>query len=88
MGDNTITRTASLPMGFKATFSWSEGALSIAWAPEVPRITSPRHRRRFFEAYQLARRWFLTDVATTIGGAVLVADITGETEVVRPGTKH
>jgi hypothetical protein len=31
---------------------------------------------------------FMTDVATTMGGAVLVADLTGEIEVVQPGTKH
>jgi hypothetical protein len=85
---DTITRTAPLPMGFAATFIWSEGELTIEWAPSVPHITSARHRRKFFEAYQAARRSSFTDVATTIGGAVLIADTTGETEVVTPGTKH
>jgi hypothetical protein len=54
----------------------------------VPHIQSPRAQRKFRDAYNAARRAFFTDVATTIGGSVLVADIDGPTEVVRPASKH
>ncbi len=86
----TITRTLALPMGYRATFSFTPAtqALQIEWEPAVPSIQSPRHRRKFFEAYQDARREFFVDVATSIGGAVAVADLTGELEVIRPSTKH
>lgn len=74
----THTHTAVLPHGYRATFGWSQGGgLTIEWAPGVPKIESARHRRRFFEAYQQARRGFIADVATMIGGPVLVLDMTG-----------
>jgi hypothetical protein len=86
---NTITRTAALPLGFTATFSWSRASgLQTEWAPEAPRIHSHHHWRRFFAAYQDARREFMRDVATAIGGAVGIADLTGEFEVVQPATRH
>jgi hypothetical protein len=90
MSDGPIRHTASLPLGFVATFTWTgEGEpMSIEWKPTVPRIHSPRHRRRFIAAYEQARREFMRDVATTIGGSVLVADLTGRTELVQPATKN
>ncbi len=84
---DAIKRTTALPLGYSATFVW-DGTLSIEWSPDVPRIRSPRHWRKFFAAYQAARRDFFKDVATTLGGAVGVADLTGEFEVISPGTKH
>ncbi len=83
-----LKRTAALPLGFEATFTWDDGAMSVSWEPEVPVIQSPRHWRRFLRAYQDARRDFLRDVATTLGGNVGVADLTGEIEVIQPATKH
>ena len=44
--------------------------------------------RKFREAYNEARRSFLRDVATVIGGSALVMDIDGPLEVVKPGTRH
>ena len=70
-----ITHTAHLPLGYVAEFRWTGGGMKVEWLPDVPVIRSPRHRRKFFEAYQAARRDFLTDVATTLGGNVGVVDI-------------
>jgi hypothetical protein len=83
-------RTLSLPLGIKVTFRFSRSANSIRseWEPHIPEIRSPRHRRKFFEAYQAARRSFAEDIATIIGGAVFVADVNGETETIHPRTKH
>ncbi len=93
---DTYTRTLPLPLGFKVTFSWSEaGSLEAQWTPDVPCIRSPRHRRKFFAAYQAARRDFIRDVATSTGKSVLVADLAGsgdeiefKTEIIRPAAKH
>ncbi len=62
--------------------------MAVAWSPDVPRIRSPRAWRKFREAYNEARRSFLRDVATVIGGSALVMDIDGPLEVVKPGTRH
>jgi hypothetical protein len=84
-----ITRTAALPLGYQATFRWTKaGGLNVEWQPTTPCIRSARHWRRLFDAYSAARRQFFRDVATTLGGAVMIADLTGETEVIRPGTRH
>jgi predicted transcriptional regulator of viral defense system len=84
------THTLALPMGYRVTFKFAPAThtLSVEWAPDVPSLSSPRHRRKFFEAYKAARRDFFTNIATTIGGSVRVADLNGETEVMSPGTKH
>ena len=57
------------------------------------RIRSPRRRAKFFEAYVAARREFMIDVATSIGGRFAVIDFAGDGmpithEVVEPGVKH
>jgi hypothetical protein len=41
----------------------------------VPLIRKARARRKFFEAYQAARRSFLEEVAAVIGGDALILDI-------------
>jgi hypothetical protein len=84
-----ITHTAHLPLGYVTEFRWTGGGMKVEWLPNVPVIRSPRHRRKFFEAYEAARRDFLTDVATTLGGNVGVVDIDkpAEINVVRPATK-
>ncbi len=84
---DSITHTARLLFGYRVTFAW-DGSLRVEWEPDVPVIRSARHRRKFFKAYSLARREFMRDEATTIGGNVGIADMTGEFEVVTPATKH
>jgi hypothetical protein len=54
----------------------------------VPRINSRRHQRKFLEAYANARREFMTDVAATIGGGVLVVDTDGAFEVIAPPSRQ
>ena len=89
MDESTITQTATLPHGYRATFTWSQaGGLTVEWEPNVPRIHSPRGQRKFRDAYNAARRSFFTDVATTIRGSALILDIDGPTEVIRPASKH
>jgi hypothetical protein len=85
-----LIHTAHLPLGCVAEFRWTGGGMKVEWLPDVPVVRSPRHRRKFFEAYQAARRDFLTDVATTLGGNVGVVDIDkpAEMKIVRPGTKQ
>jgi hypothetical protein len=48
----------------------------------------PRARRKFLAVYQDARREFMREVATVVGGAVVIADITGEVEFVQPETRQ
>ena len=58
VGNNhdAITQTATLPHGYRATFTWSEAAgFAVAWEPDVPRIRSPRAQRKFRDAYNAAR---------------------------------
>ncbi|HEV2605006.1 MAG TPA: hypothetical protein VGU24_15220 [Microvirga sp.] len=88
MSPSTIQRTFALPLGFKATFRWARNGLAVEWVPAPPCIKSARHWRKFSNAYSAARRDFMRDVATAIGGNVAILDTTGEFEVVRPGTKH
>jgi hypothetical protein len=85
-----IQHTARLPHGYVATFRWKgrERPMAVEWSPGVPRILSNRARRKFFTAYAAARRAFLTDVAAVLGGAVVVADVTGEVEAVPVPVKH
>jgi hypothetical protein len=80
-------RIVKLPYGYTATFQWREG-MRIEWKPNVPRIHSARHRRKFFEAYKMARHEFMTDVAAIIGGNVLVVDGDFSAEVVLSPTKQ
>jgi hypothetical protein len=89
MSTDAITHTARLPHGFHVTFSWStDNRLQVEWDPHTPRIRSSRHRRKFREAYEAARREFIKDVATVIGGNVGVVDLDGQFEVLKPSTKH
>jgi hypothetical protein len=89
MNENTITQTTSLPHGYRATFTWSPaGGLTVEWEPDVPHLRSPRAQRKFRDAYNAARRAFMTDVATSIGGSALILDIDGPSEVVRPASRH
>jgi len=86
---DTIEHAAELPFGYQATFTWSkDGGMSVKWGPNIPRITSPRARRKFFGAYSAARRAFMEDIATVIGGSVLIVDDDGATEVIPPASKH
>jgi hypothetical protein len=71
-----IERKFSLPLGYRVTFCWQPGEhFQLRWSPDVPLIRKARARRKFFEAYQAARRSFLEEVAAVIGGDVLILDI-------------
>jgi hypothetical protein len=91
-----ITGTASLPLGYRAQFTWSaEGGFRVEWDPAPPSIRSPRHRRRFFQAYAVARRTFMESVAAVIDGPLGVVDVPAEVtggqlvfNCVMPPTKH
>jgi hypothetical protein len=85
-----IKHTAAMPFGFVATFTWrgKNEPMQIEWEPDVPCIRSPRRYRRFMAAYDEARFEFMQTVATTIGEAVLIADIRGYIEIVQPATKN
>ena len=68
--------TARLPHGYRVTFRFSpERGLWLTWAPHEPNIRSARKWRKFFDAYKSERDAFIRDVATMIGGTVLVADV-------------
>ena len=96
MNTAAITRTARLPHGVRVKFCWGpEHRLEVEWDPDIPRIHSARHRQKFFEAYAAARRDFMRDVATVIGGNVGMVDLPGEVtdgslafECVTQATKH
>jgi hypothetical protein len=47
-----------------------------------------RGRRKFLAAYEAARNEFLTDIATIIGGGVLVMDLEGNATAIVPDKKH
>jgi hypothetical protein len=88
-----IVRKFGLPLGFQATFYWLPGELGVRWSPDMPFIAKARARRKLFEAYQVARRSFLEEVAAVIGGDLLILDTSGlhnlvGAEVVRRPTRH
>jgi hypothetical protein len=89
---NSIERKFALPFGFTATFHWQPGILNVHWAPAPPRIRKARSQRKFFEAYQAARRSFLEEVSATMSGKILIVDtnlksVVG-TEVISVPTRH
>jgi hypothetical protein len=91
--DIMIRHRARLPLGYTAEFQWDPDRrhLGIEWSPRMPRIESPRHRRRLLEAYVGARAEFLEMVAASLGGGVAVVDLDGDhtrTSVVRQPVKH
>lgn len=83
-----ISTEARLPLGYRVTFTFSDGDVRTEWAPAVPRIASPRHRRKLLRAYERARDDFLRDVATALDGTVAVLDGTGRVAAIRPAVCH
>ena len=45
------------------------------WSPRTPQFQQPRARRKFLEAYSVARDDFMQDVAQVIGGSVAIVDL-------------
>jgi hypothetical protein len=93
MTSDIITQSFELPFGYTATFRWShDKGWNVDWEPDVPNIRKERAFRKFHRAYQAARHAFLTDVAASIGGNVLVADIGNPAyeafEVIKAPSKH
>ena len=69
MRTDTIAHTIRLPYAYKAEFAWlaESKRLRVRWLPDVSRINSARHRRKF-----------MRDVATAVGGNVAILDVPGE----------
>jgi hypothetical protein len=83
-----LEHVAKLPCGYTATFRWNNNGMKVQWEPHVPHIKSLRHQCKFLEAYANARREFMTDVAATIGGGVLIVDMDGTSEVIVPPSRQ
>jgi hypothetical protein len=89
-----IKRIFRLPLGYTATFCWRDGDLQVEWESDFPVIRKERHRRKFIDAYQAARRSFWEEVAAVLGGSILVVDAdtalttVDRMEVVRPPVRH
>jgi hypothetical protein len=81
-------RTMTLPFGYRVTFRWNGIDMTTAWEPDLPTIRQGRGRRKFLAAYEAARNEFLTDIATIIGGGVLVMDLEGNATAIVPDKKH
>jgi hypothetical protein len=80
-GNRELTRTFQLPFGYRATFCCRHGGLiEVCWSPEQPFIRKARSQRKFFAAYQAARRSFLEEVAALVRGTVLIIDSGGFAE--------
>ena len=92
-GNRELRRTFHLPFGYRATFCWRLGELlEVRWTPDRPLIRKERSQRKFFAAYQAARRSFLEEVAAVVGGNVLVIDVRGlhlaGAQVISAPTRH
>lgn len=71
----SLEHAYSLPHGYSVRFSREPGQPFVSrWSPDVPLIRKASQRRKFLKAYWAARREFLTELAATIGGNVLVVD--------------
>ncbi|MER8570633.1 hypothetical protein NKH19_00740 [Mesorhizobium sp. M1338] len=81
-------RRVTLPHGYEVEFAFGSSGLSRKWYPARPVFRSHRAGRRFLDAYRDARADFLRDVATMLGGTVVVADTEGEVDVIEPETRQ
>ncbi|RWH76853.1 MAG: hypothetical protein EOQ86_19690 [Mesorhizobium sp.] len=81
-------RRVTLTHGYEVEFAVGSFGLSRKWYPACPVFRSRRAGRRFLEAYRKARADFLRDLATMLGGPVVVADTEGEVAVVEPETRQ
>jgi hypothetical protein len=93
--ERALRRCYVLPLGYRVTFHWQHGEeLRASWHPQFPEIRQQRAWRKFFAAYQAARRQFLTEVAAVLNGGVLVDDTdkafqnVDRSEFVMPPTKQ
>jgi hypothetical protein len=84
----TLKHEAALPFGYRVEFRWNGDRMDVEWDPDLPRIRSRRAWNKFRAAYNKERTEFMTMLATTIKGGVMIADIDGPVEVVQPGTRH
>jgi hypothetical protein len=90
-----LTRTFDLPYRHRVTFIYSrEAGFRTEWTPDLPRNTlrSQRATNRMISAYLKARSEFADELATVLGGDVLVASLSDGIlalhEPHRPQTKH
>jgi hypothetical protein len=59
-----------LPFGYTATLHFEFPTYRCEWEPEVPRIRSPRARKKFLEAYWRARDEYLKMPVLTLDAGV------------------
>jgi len=81
------------PHGYTVTLSFTPPrTLEAEWDPGLPRISSPRARRKFYAAYTAERDRFLADVAAMTGHGIAVIDHHGDgparLTVIGAATKH
>jgi len=92
---NELVREFRLPIGYCVTFQFSRpDNLAVTWSPAPPRIRNRRAWRRFANAYRIAGRAFIEEMAAWLGGNIAIIDMTrdlqtGEAvEVILPPVRH
>jgi hypothetical protein len=91
--DSVIEHAFDLPLGYCATFIWRgpDEPIEVHWSPDLPQIRKSRLQRKLLAAYETARRDFFENVATVLGGRILIlgADLKAcGHEVIVPPTQH
>ena len=82
---DTFTLAYRLPHGFVAEFQLDLSTIKpgkivmngfcCQWSPRTPQFQQQRARRKFLEAYTVARDDFMQGVAQMIGGSVAIVDL-------------
>jgi len=87
---NVFERSYELPHGYSVTFSFAPGLFEARWTPAPPQIRKAKEQRRFFEAYRVARREFLEEIAEANGANVVVIDTDRDltSETILAPTRH
>ncbi|RJT36220.1 hypothetical protein D3227_21210 [Mesorhizobium waimense] len=81
-------RRVALTHGYEVEFTAGASGLSRVWYPAPPVFRSRRAGRRFLEAYRAARNDFVRDMATMLGGTIVVCDTEGAVNVIEPGVRQ
>ena len=86
-----LSQTAKMPFGYVVTMSCRivNGKVidqEFEWDPNVPNLEG-HDKEEFLIAYRAVRREFFTEVANKINAAVLVADMDGRYETIKPCKK-
>jgi hypothetical protein len=75
MGGRAMSVTSKFPVGqYVCEMSWSAaGGLRCGWSPDVPPLRSLSKKEA--REYRAGRDAFMQEVASTIGGNVLVVEV-------------